>query len=110
MTSPAHGPDDQLPDGTHGDPLLNAVQGSGDVEGTRHGATPRETSPEDASPDQREAAGDPPDAPGVGGDARLHDLGGEIGPTSPSSRGGGGLGPAEVREADERAARDRTAD
>ena len=42
-------------------------------------------------------------APGVSGDARLHDLGGDIGPSPSGNRGGGGLGPQEVREADEKA-------
>lgn len=38
------------------------------------------------------------------GDHELGDMGGNTGPTQPSTRGGSGLGPAEVREADERAA------
>ncbi len=102
------------PDKRHGDPLLNAAQGSGDVHGTRHGLAPdaaAQDEPADAAaaPDRAPRDGSP-EAPGVGGDAGLHDLGGNIGPTSPSSRGGGGLGPTEVREADERAARDRAAE
>ena len=39
-----------------------------------------------------------PEAPGVSGDARLHDLGGDIGRSPSGSRGGGGLGPSAVRE------------
>lgn len=37
---------------------------------------------------------------GVSGAPGTHDMGGDIGPTPPSSRGGGGLGPEQVREAD----------
>ena len=44
-----------------------------------------------------------PEVPGVSGDAKLHDLGGDIGASPASSRGGGGLSPQEVREADEHA-------
>lgn len=36
---------------------------------------------------------------------RLRDMGGVTGPTPPMTRGGGGLGPADVREADEVAKR-----
>ena len=42
-----------------------------------------------------------PEAPGVGGDARMHNLGGDIGRSPSGSRGGGGLGPSEVRELDD---------
>lgn len=34
-------------------------------------------------------------------DQALHDMGGDIGPTRSGSRGGGGLGPAEVRQKEE---------
>ena len=45
-----------------------------------------------------------PEAPGASGDARVHDLRRDIGGASPSSwRGGDGLGPQGVREADEHA-------
>lgn len=37
------------------------------------------------------------------GDDRLRDMGGDTGPTQPSTRGGSGLGPEEVRAADEHA-------
>ena len=37
---------------------------------------------------------------------RLHDMGGDTGPTPSGSRGGGGLGPSAVRETEEREARD----
>ncbi len=39
-----------------------------------------------------------------GGEA-LHDMGGDIGPTPSGARGGGGLGPAAVREEQELHAR-----
>jgi hypothetical protein len=38
------------------------------------------------------------------GDHDRGDMGGDTGPTQPSTRGGSGLSPAEVRAADERAA------
>ncbi len=59
--------------------------------------------PEPESAQQQDPQGQSPEVPGVSGDARLHDLGGDIGSTPSSSRGGGGLGPQEVREADEHA-------
>lgn len=67
------------------------------------GKPQRMTQPQDST--------DQPEAPGAAADARLHDMGGDTGPTPPGSRGGGGLGPQEVREADEhaRAAGDGTA-
>jgi len=41
MTEPAQQPDEQTPDATptkqHGDPLLDAAEGRGDGEGSRHG-------------------------------------------------------------------------
>ena len=40
------------------------------------------------------------DRAGVSGEPGTHDMGGDIGRTPPSTRGGGGLGPEEVREAD----------
>ena len=47
---------------------------------------------------QQDPEGTSAEVPGVSGDARLHDLGGDIGPSPSGSRGGGGLGPQEVRE------------
>ncbi len=49
-TSDAQPPADpsQAPDKRHGDPLLNAAQGAGEVDGSRHGVPPRE-------PDERAA-------------------------------------------------------
>lgn len=71
--------------------------------GNRRRQVENMTGPDSAQQDPQEQS---PDVPGVSGDARLHDLGGNTGPSPSSSRGGGGLGPSAVREADERARED----
>lgn len=57
---------------------------------TEHGASAQ-------NPPEHRGAGD---RAGVSGEPGTHDMGGDIGRTPPSTRGGGGLGPQEVREAD----------
>lgn len=47
-----------------------------------------------------------PEPDGPAQEPRLHDMGGDTGPTPSGSRGGGGLGPSAVRETEEREARD----
>ena len=37
----------QAPDKRHGDPLLNAAQGAGEVDGSRHGVAPRDPDTDD---------------------------------------------------------------
>lgn len=39
-----------------------------------------------------------PDDDDTSGTEPLHDMGGDIGPTPSGARGGGGLGPSDVRE------------
>ena len=60
-------PDQAGPEKLHGDPLLNAAQGSGDVHGTRHGLPP-EAAAEDAPAE--DAPADPAAAPDTGSDQR----------------------------------------
>ena len=63
MTHPDPDPDRaaSAPDKRHGDPLLNAAQGSGDVSGTRHGLVPDDSGPAEVRETDQRAAQDSSD-------------------------------------------------